>query len=172
MAQNPQNTLFRSREVSEILGISRRQLQYWAHTDLVKPSAQTDGGHYRYAFRDLVALKASKRLIDSGVSLQRIRKSIITLRKLLPTIESPLSELVLVATGDVVLVFRDDAVFEAVSGQEWVLEVAAFQTEIDQWRAEVEALNSAKRARKPLKAQGKASAKESAAAAQQQLGAQ
>jgi len=152
LAENSQNTIFRSREVSQILGISRRQLQYWAQTDLVKPSAQTEGGHYRYAFRDLVALKASKRLIDSGVSLQRIRKSIAALRNLLPTIESPLSELVLVATGDVVLVFRENTVFDALSGQEWVLEVASFQTEVDQWRAEVEALNASKRVRKPLKA--------------------
>ncbi len=78
--------LFRSREVSQILKISRRQLQYWAQTDLVTPSVQTNGGHYRYAFQDLVSLKATKRLIDSGVSLQRIRKSIAALRKLLPTL--------------------------------------------------------------------------------------
>ena len=143
--------LFRSREVSQILSISRRQLQYWAQTDLVKPSIQTNGGHYRYAFQDLVALKATKRLIDSGVSLQRIRKSIAALRGLLPTIESPLSELVLVATGDVVLVFRDNAVFEAISGQEWVLEVASFQHEIDEWRQSMADIQATK-PRRPLKA--------------------
>ena len=41
-----------------ILGVSRRQLQYWAETDLVAPSARTRGGHHRYTFEDLVALRA------------------------------------------------------------------------------------------------------------------
>ena len=55
---------------------------------------------------DLVALKAAKRLIDAGVSVQRIRKSIRALRKILPTVRRPLAELILVATGDVVLAFQ------------------------------------------------------------------
>jgi DNA-binding transcriptional MerR regulator len=125
---------YRTQEVVQILDLSRRQLQYWAQTDLVVPSAKTRGGHNRYTFEDLVALKATKRLIDAGVSVQRIRSSIQALRKLLPEIERPLSELVLVATGDVVLVFREDSAFEAVSGQEWVFEVAQFQREVETWR--------------------------------------
>ena len=47
--------LFRTGEVVEIVGVSRRQLQYWAQTDLVRPSARTKGGHHRYTFEDLVA---------------------------------------------------------------------------------------------------------------------
>ena len=125
---------FRSRDVVQILGVSRRQLQYWAQTDLVQPSARTPGGHHRYTFEDLVALKATVRLIEAGVSVQRIRKSIGALRNLLPSVERPLSELVLVATGDVVLVFRGETAFEAVSGQEWVFEVARFQHEVQDWR--------------------------------------
>jgi len=132
--------LFRARDVVEILGISRRQLQYWAHTDLISPGARTPGGHARYSFEDLVALKAAKRLIDSGISVQRIRHSIQALRRLLPTVERPLAELVLVATGDVVLAFRDGAAFDAVSGQEWVFEVAKFQREIDAWKRSIETL--------------------------------
>jgi len=125
--------LFRTKEVVQILGISRRQLQYWAQTELIAPSVKTKGGHHRYSFEDLVALKATKRLIDAGVSVQRIRKSIRSLRAVLPNVAQPLSELVLVATGDVVLVFLEGAAFEAVSGQEWVFEVATFQREVDAW---------------------------------------
>lgn len=125
---------FPTRDVVDILGISRRQLQYWAQTDLVQPSATTPGGHRRYSFADLVALKATKRLLDAGVSVQRIRSSIRALRQRLPEVERPLSELVLVATGDVVLVFQEGAAFEAVSGQEWVFEVAAFEREVRAWR--------------------------------------
>jgi DNA-binding transcriptional MerR regulator len=126
--------LYRTKDVVQILGISRRQLQYWAQTDLVEPSAKTPGGHHRYTFEDLVSLKATKRLIDSGVSVQRIRKSIQALRRILPSVSKPLSELVLVATGDVVLVFSDGTAFEAVTGQEWVFEVAVFQREVDSWK--------------------------------------
>jgi DNA-binding transcriptional MerR regulator len=118
----------------QILEISRRQLQYWAQTDLIRPSARTPGGHARYTFEDLVALKAAKRLIDAGVSVQRIRKSIRVLRELLPKVRKPLAELVLVATGDVVLAFRDGTAFDAISGQEWVFEVARFQREVEAWK--------------------------------------
>ena len=126
---------YRTREVVDLLGISRRQLQYWAQTELVAPTHKTRGGHRRYSFEDLVALKAAKRLIDAGVSVQRIRKSIRALRKTLPSVASPLSQLVLVATGDVVLVFRDGAAFEAVSGQEWIFAVSEFRREIERWEA-------------------------------------
>jgi DNA-binding transcriptional MerR regulator len=131
----PQGVYYQTRDVVDLLGISRRQLQYWSQTDLVTPSATTPGGHRRYSFEDLVALKAAKRLIDAGVSVQRIRSSIRSLRETLPGVDRPLSELVLVATGDIVLVFRDGAAFEAVSGQEWVFEVAAFQREVERWRS-------------------------------------
>jgi DNA-binding transcriptional MerR regulator len=131
---------FQSGDVVAILGISRRQLQYWAQTGLVIPSERTPGGHSRYSFEDLVALKAAKRLIDSGVSVQRIRASIGALRNILPTVTRPLAELVLVATGDVVLVFWEGAAFDAVSGQEWVFEVADFEREVEAWRRSAQAL--------------------------------
>jgi DNA-binding transcriptional MerR regulator len=137
--------LYRTKEVVQILSISRRQLQYWAQTDLVVPSVKTNGGHHRYTFEDLVALKASKRLIDAGVSVQRIRSSIQALRRMLPKVERPLSELTLVATGDVVLVFHQGSVFEAVSGQEWVFEVAQFERELEAWRG----LHAARPVRRP-----------------------
>jgi P2-related tail formation protein len=82
----------------------------------------------------LVALKATKRLIDAGVSVQRIRSSIRALRDILPNIQRPLSELVLVATGEVVLVFLENTAFEAVYGQEWIFEVAEFKREVDNWK--------------------------------------
>jgi DNA-binding transcriptional MerR regulator len=132
---------YRSADVVQILGISRRQLQYWAETNLVPPSARTGGGHYRYTFQDLVALKATKRLLDAGVSIQRIRRSIQALRGRLPSVERPLVELVLVATGDVLLVLQRGAAFEAVSGQEWVFEVGELEREVEAWRRRAEAGN-------------------------------
>jgi DNA-binding transcriptional MerR regulator len=65
------------------VGISYRQLDYWARTSLVVPSirdASGSGSQRLYSFRDLVVLKVVKRLLDAGVSLQNIRKAIETLR--------------------------------------------------------------------------------------------
>jgi len=138
---------FRTREVVDLLDLSRRQLQYWAKTGLIVPSACTPGGHHRYSFDDLVALKATKRLIDAGVSVQKIRRSVQALQALFPQVGRPLGELVLVATGDVVLVFQDGTVFEAITGQEWVFPVADFEREVLAYRA---GHQSAKRA--PAKA--------------------
>jgi hypothetical protein len=42
---------------------------------------------------------------------------------------------VLVATGDVVLAFKDGTAFDAVSGQEWVIEIAHLQRDVDAYRA-------------------------------------
>ena len=134
MASAPALETYRSRDVAQILGISRRQLHYWAKTDLVRPALRSPGGHHRYTFQDLIALKAAKRLIDAGVSVQRLRKSIGALRRILPTVNRPLAELVLVATGDVVLVVHEGSAFEAATGQEWVFEVAQFQREVEAWK--------------------------------------
>ncbi len=65
------------------VGISYRQLDYWARTMLVVPSvrdASGSGTQRLYSFRDLVVLKVVKRLLDAGVSLQNIRKAIEALR--------------------------------------------------------------------------------------------
>jgi DNA-binding transcriptional MerR regulator len=65
-------------------GITYRQLDYWARTGLVEPSVRsaTGSGTQRlYGFRDILALKVVKRLLDTGVSLQQIRGAIQVLRQ-------------------------------------------------------------------------------------------
>ena len=128
---------FHSREVREIVGLSRRQMQYWDRTGLVTPAHRTQGGHARFTFEDLVAYKTAKKLLDAGVSLQRIRKVMVRLREILPTIKRPLVELTLVATGDVVLVFYERTVFEAITGQEWLLDIGDVQRDVDRWQRRV-----------------------------------
>lgn len=66
-----------------IVGITYRQLDYWARTDLVRPSvtdARGSGTKRRYSYRDLVRLKVVKSLLDAGVKLQTARKAIEYLR--------------------------------------------------------------------------------------------
>lgn len=100
----------------------------------MKPSAQTPGGHSRYSFEDLVALRTVVRLLDARVSLQRIRASIGRLRGLLPSVSRPLVELVLVTTGDVVIAFHQGSAVDAISGQEWMFPVAQLQREVEVWQ--------------------------------------
>jgi DNA-binding transcriptional MerR regulator len=76
---------YRVPEVCRIVGISYRQLDYWARTGLVKPSvkdAQGSGTQRLYSFRDLALLRIIKKLLDTGVSLQQVRKAMGTLRDL------------------------------------------------------------------------------------------
>lgn len=65
-------------------GITYRQLDYWARTELVVPSvrhAAGSGSHRLYSFRDILVLKVVKRLLDAGVSLQQIRIAVDALRQ-------------------------------------------------------------------------------------------
>ena len=75
---------FRGPQVCSIVGISYRQLDYWARTNLLRPSiseAKGSGTQRRYSYRDLLELKVIKRLLDAGVSLQSARRAIEVLRK-------------------------------------------------------------------------------------------
>ena len=74
---------YRGPQVCKIVGITYRQLDYWARTDLVRPSvcdANGSGTQRLYSYTDLVELKVVKRLLDAGVALQSARKAIEYLR--------------------------------------------------------------------------------------------
>ena len=70
---------YRGPTVCKVVGITYRQLDYWARTSLVVPSirAATGSGSQRlYSFRDVLVVKIVKRLLDAGVSLQQIRVAV------------------------------------------------------------------------------------------------
>jgi len=69
---------FSGKRAAEIVGISYRQLDYWARTDLIRPSladAHGSGSRRRYSYRDLIELKLIKTLLDSGTKLENIRQA-------------------------------------------------------------------------------------------------
>jgi DNA-binding transcriptional MerR regulator len=75
---------YRGPAVCSIVGISYRQLDYWTTTGLVVPSvrdAEGSGSQRLYAFEDIVTLKVIKNLLDTGVSLQRIRTAVDFIRE-------------------------------------------------------------------------------------------
>ncbi len=74
---------YRGPQVCSIVGITYRQLDYWARTDLLRPSiadARGSGSQRRYSYRDLLELRVIKNLLDAGVSLRSARKAIEYLR--------------------------------------------------------------------------------------------
>jgi DNA-binding transcriptional MerR regulator len=76
---------YRVPEVCKIVGISYRQLDYWARTELVTPSirdAHGSGSQREYSFQDLVTLRVIKSLLDTGVALQRVRKAVEFLQEM------------------------------------------------------------------------------------------
>jgi DNA-binding transcriptional MerR regulator len=65
-----------------MVGITYRQLDYWARTGFMVPSLQRargSGSQRLYSFGDLVQLKVIKRLLDAGMDLRRIRTAFAAL---------------------------------------------------------------------------------------------
>ncbi|MCU1489306.1 MAG: putative transcriptional regulator [Acidimicrobiaceae bacterium] len=74
---------YRGPQVCKIVGITYRQLDYWARTDLLRPSlvdARGSGSQRLYSYADLLELKVIKQLLDAGVKLQQARRAIACLR--------------------------------------------------------------------------------------------
>ena len=97
---------YRGPTVCKIVGITYRQLDYWARTELVEPSIRSatgSGSQRLYSFDDVVALKVVKNLVDTGVSLQKVRKAIDELRAR----GRGLAESTLVSDGQTVYAIED-----------------------------------------------------------------
>ena len=83
-APAPEDVGYRGPTAAVAAGITYRQLDYWARTGLVEPSvraASGSGSQRLYGFRDILALKIVKRLLDAGISLQQIRIAVTYLRE-------------------------------------------------------------------------------------------
>ncbi|WP_278234467.1 MerR family transcriptional regulator [Isoptericola sp. AK164] len=84
LTEQDAGTGYRGTTACRVVGITYRQLDYWARTGLVEPSiraATGSGTHRLYSFRDVLVLKIVKRLLDTGVSLQQIRTAVTHLRE-------------------------------------------------------------------------------------------
>ncbi|MGQ0668588.1 MAG: MerR family transcriptional regulator [Actinomycetota bacterium] len=93
---------FTAHQASKFTGCTARQLRYWDGIGLVKPSVQGTGGRpgvpRLYSFRDLVALKVVRSLLDGGMSLQRVRRAWDFLNKR-AGLDKHLSEVKLITDG-------------------------------------------------------------------------
>ncbi len=74
---------FRGAQVCAVVGITYRQLDYWARTGLLRPSivdASGSGSQRRYSYGDVLELKVIKQLLDAGLKLQQARQAVECLR--------------------------------------------------------------------------------------------
>ncbi|MFT4229898.1 MAG: MerR family transcriptional regulator [Microbacterium sp.] len=74
---------YRGAVAARAAGITYRQLDYWARTELVEPTvrgAKGSGSQRLYGFRDILVLKLVKELLNTGISLQQIRVAVDQLR--------------------------------------------------------------------------------------------
>jgi len=95
---------YRAPQVCKIVGITYRQLDYWARTALLTPSlrqARGSGSQRLYAFQDIVQLRVVKRLLDAGMSLKRIRQAVEILRDQLHS-QRPLGDVTLLSDGSTI----------------------------------------------------------------------
>jgi transcriptional regulator len=109
----------------QVAGITYRQLDYWARTNLVKPSirnARGSGSQRLYSFKDVLVLKIVKRLLDTGISLQNIRLAVESLRE---RGVNDIAEITLVSDGTTVYeCHSNEQVIDLLSGGQGVFGVA------------------------------------------------
>jgi DNA-binding transcriptional MerR regulator len=121
----PEDQGYRVPEVQRLVGISYRQLDYWARTGLVRPSvrdADGSGSQRLYSFHDLLQLRIIKKLLDAGVSLQRVRKAVDFLKEHLK--KSP-QGLTLMSDGTRIYAFESpDEVFDLLQRGQGVFGIA------------------------------------------------
>lgn len=116
---------YRGAVAARAAGISYRQLDYWARTQLVEPTvrgAAGSGSQRLYGFRDILVLKLVKRLLDTGISLQQIRVAVNQLRE---SGINDLAQTTLMSDGaSVYLCTSNDEVIDLVSRGQGVFGIA------------------------------------------------
>lgn len=132
---------FRGPLVCKIVGISYRQLDYWARTDLLVPSvtpAMGSGTQRRYSYSDLVGLKVIKQLLDAGLSLPSARRAVECLRSELGE-DLATSNLVIAGSGSV-LVRSGDELVDVLQGGQGVLSLVPMSSVVEEVDAAIVAL--------------------------------
>jgi len=94
---------FTAQQACRLTGCTPHQLRYWDRVNLVRPSVQRTGGRpgkrRLYSFRDLVALRVVRSLLDNGMSVQRVRRAWDYLRRT-ADMDTHLSSVTLVTDGE------------------------------------------------------------------------
>jgi DNA-binding transcriptional MerR regulator len=126
---------FSGTRTAEVVGITYRQLDYWARTDLVRPSltdAKGSGTRRVYSYRDLLELKIIKQLLDAGIRLEVVRDVFTELRSRLG--EDLASAKLVISGATAMLALDDGELIDLVRRGQGVLNILALgnvQQEVD-----------------------------------------
>ncbi len=144
---------------AEIVDITYRQLDYWARTDLIRPSladARGSGTRRRYSYRDLLQLRAIKALLDAGIRLQLIRD---VFEYLEDQLDEDVTQVNLVIQGTSVMVRRgEDEIVDLLRNGQGVLNIlplAAVKEDLDAKIVELHPRDAADRAGREIRATGR-----------------
>ena len=116
---------FSGTRAASIVGITYRQLDYWARTDLVRPSltdASGSGSRRQYSYRDLLELRVIKSLLDAGIKLESVRTAFQYLRE---HVDTDIAAAHLVISGNDVLLCDGDQLIDVMRRGQGVLNVLA-----------------------------------------------
>lgn len=135
---------FRGAQVCTLVGITYRQLDYWARTNLLRPSitdAAGSGSQRRYSYGDVLELKVIKRLLDAGLKLQQARRAVECLRGDLGA-DLASSQLVLVGSRSV-LAHSDGEIVDLLAGGQGVFNILPLSAVVSELEAAIVDLHAA-----------------------------
>lgn len=110
------NDLYSIKDVAKIFDLQVPRLRYWAQTGFVGPSVR-QGGRVYYTFQDLIGVRTAKGLLDAGLSMQKVRRNLESLRTLLPDVAHPASKMRICSDGETVVAVDSGVAFEPATGQ-------------------------------------------------------
>ena len=117
---------------ADVVGITYRQLDYWARTELIVPSleqAAGSGTRRQYSYDDLVRLRVIKRLLDNGIKLEKVRAIFDYIRNELGV---DISSANLVMDGpNAAIVRSQDELIDALQRGQGVLPLSNIGREVD-----------------------------------------
>lgn len=114
---------FSGGQAAQIVGITYRQLDYWARTNLIRPSlsdAKGSGSRRVYEYRDLLELKVIKQLLDAGIRLESVREVFNYLRS---HVDTDIAAAHIVISGKAVVLCQGDQLVDVVRNGQGVLNV-------------------------------------------------
>jgi DNA-binding transcriptional MerR regulator len=129
-------------QTAKVVGISYRQLDYWARTDLIRPSlsdATGSGSRRSYSYNDLLELKTIKKLLDAGIKLEQVRKVFEYLRKHVAT---DIAAAHIVIDGGSVMLCDGDQLVDVLKHGQGVLNVLSMGGVRDELEADLAPLTS------------------------------
>ncbi len=141
---------FRGPQVCALVGITYRQLDYWARTGLLRPSitdARGSGTQRRYSYGDVIELKVIKQLLDAGLKLQQARQAVECLRGDLG-VDLTSARLVLAGSRSV-LAHSNGEVVDLLAGGQGVFNVLSLSGVVEELDAAIVGIGASDGERRP-----------------------